>query len=364
MSLVNAKGVDVSTWNGDVDYNKLKSNGFAFVMIRSSFGNDNPSKDDNQFVNNVAKAEKAGIPWGIYHFSYAKSKSDALSEVAHVDRLLKAERAKGHIPTMPIAIDIEYTDEMSSVWNDGYTINMVAETFLDGIAKLGYYPMIYTGYDELDNMLSNHVRNDFDCWFAQWSSKPSAYKYKRLGMWQYGGETNYLSSPYIGGEIFDQNICYKDYPTIIKNGGYNGWVKKINPNIKKTVEALAFEVLDGRWSSENERKRLLTEAGYDYQVVQKRVNEICESWKNPTLDTKGYKIGESSIAILAIKELLIVARKLGIISQGVDENNVFGEGTLIAVNQILKTGKYNQNGIIGNNFVKYLSKIIKEKTNK
>ena len=57
-------------------------------------------------------------------------------------------------------------------------------------------------------------------------TKPSSYKYDRLGMWQYGGETNYIDSPSIAGVgTIDQNIAYKDYPTIIKNGGYNGYKK-------------------------------------------------------------------------------------------------------------------------------------------
>ena len=361
MSFINTKGLDISYANGDVDFGIFKRNGFKFVMIRSGFGNDEKNQDDGQFSANVEKAEAAGIPWGVYHFTYAYGKDAALSEVAHVDRLLKAEKEKGHVPTMPIALDVEYSDYLKNI--GGWTrsnLTTIAETFLDKIRNMGYYPMIYTGYDVLDNMVSDHIRNDFDCWFAQWSSSPSAYKYDRLGIWQYGGEANYLKSPYIEGKIFDQNICYKDYPEIIKKGGYNGW-KSRSSNIKKPVEMLAFEVLDGRWGSQDERKEALTEAGYDYQAVQNRVNEICESWKNPTLDKTGYKLGDSNIAILAIKELLINARKLGIITQGVDESKGYGDGTLIATNQILKIGNYNQNGIIGENFVKYLSKLIKEK---
>ena len=157
--------------------------------------------------------------------------------------------------------------------------------------------------------------------------------------------------------------------SIFNKGGWNGWDKespkpKPSPSAKKPVEMLAFEVLDGYWGAGEERKKLLTEAGYDYKAVQDRVNEICASWKNPTLDETGYKLGESNIAILAIKELLSISKKLGIITQGVSENKVFGDGTLIAVNQILKLGNYNQNGVMGENFVKYLSTLIKEKNHK
>lgn len=225
-SIVNTKGVDISYWNGDINLSKVKAAGYNWVMIRCGFGNNSTSNDDSRFAANVEKAENLGMPWGVYLFSYACSINDAKSELAHIDRLLKEQRAKGYYPTLPIALDMEYSDYVKNNggWNSSNLTN-VATIILDGLADLGYYPMIYTGYDEL-SMLSSHIRNDYDCWFAQWYTKPSSYKYDRLGMWQYGGETNYIDSPSIAGVgTIDQNIAYKDYPTIIKNGGYNGYKK-------------------------------------------------------------------------------------------------------------------------------------------
>lgn len=227
MATMNGKrGVDISYANGNIDLAKVKNAGYEFVMIRCGYGSDMTSQDDSQFASNVAKAEKLGMPWGVYLFSYACSADDAKSELAHIDRLLKAQKAKGYRPTMPVALDMEYSDYVKNHggWNSSNLTN-VATIILDGLQKLGYYPMIYTGYSELA-MLSNHIRNDFDCWFAQWNSTPNAYKYNRMGMWQYGGETNYLESNSISGVgTIDKNKCYKDYPTIIKNGGYNGFSK-------------------------------------------------------------------------------------------------------------------------------------------
>lgn len=223
-ALTNTKGIDISYWNGDIDLTKVKNAGYKWVMIRCGWGNNSTDNDDSKFAANVAKAEKLGMPWGVYLFSYACSTSDAKSELAHIDRLLKAQKAKGYLPTMPIAIDIEPTDTVKNKggWTSSNLTN-VATIILDGLKNLGYYPIIYTGCDELA-MMNNHIRNDYDCWFAQWYTKPTSYKYNRLGVWQYGGETNYLNSPTIPGVgVTDQNLCYKDYPTIIKNGGYNGW---------------------------------------------------------------------------------------------------------------------------------------------
>ena len=349
--VIKAAGVDISGANGDVDFEMLKRNGFTFVMINLG----------NSFADNVRKAEAAGMPWGAYYYTYSLSAEEDEQELQKI-----LSRLSGKRPTYPVAIDVEDGDDYK-IKNGGWNyanVNRNAKYLLEGLAKAGYYPMLYTGFEEIENYIDESVWKKYDMWWAQWSTK-CGYPGDNLGMWQYGGEINYIRDPYIEGYIFDQNYVYKDYPSIIKNSGYNNWGKPSpSPSKKKIIEVLAFEVIDGLWGERDERKRLLTEAGYDYQAVQNRVNEICASWNNPTLDKTGYKLGESNIAILAIKEMLILARKMGIISQGVDENKTFGDGTLIAVNQVLKLGNYNQNGIMGENFVKYLSKLIKEKNNK
>lgn len=348
MNYINAFGVDISVHNGNVDFNKLKRNNFVFTMIGMG----------NRFHENVEKAEKAGIPWGAYFYVESVSREEDEEELNKI-----LTRLKGKKPLFPIAIDVEH--DQNRINRGGWTyenVNRNANFLLEGIANAGYYPMLYTGFEVIQNYISSKVYEKYDIWFAHWAHS-CGYKGSNLGMWQYGGETNLIRSPYIEGDIFDQNICYKDYPTIIKNGGYNNWGSK-KTSKKKTIEMLAFEVLDGKWGTNDERKKLLINAGYDYNLVQNRVNEIVASWNNPTLDKNGYKIGDSNIFILAIKEMLIMAKNLGIISQGVAEDKGFGDGTQIAVNQILKLGNYNQNGIIGENFVKYLSKLIKNKNNK
>lgn len=221
-NIKNTKGVDISYANGNIDLSKVKKAGYDWVMIRCGYGSDIKSQDDNQFAANVEKAEKLGMPWGVYLFSYACSTSDAKSELTHIDRLLKEQARKGYYPTLPIAIDIEPSSYVSNKggWTSSNLTN-IATIILDGLKNLGYYPMIYTGYSELA-MMNDHIRKDYDCWFAQWNSTPNLYKYNKMGMWQYGGETNYIDGPTIAGVgTIDKNYAYKDYPTIIKNGKYN-----------------------------------------------------------------------------------------------------------------------------------------------
>lgn len=78
-----------------------------------------------------------------------------------------------------------------------------------------------------------------------------------------------------------------------------------------------------------------------------------------TLDTTGFKLGDRGNGVLAYKQLLIAAKAAGIISQTVDNNGTYGDGTEKATNEVLKAGGYHQNGIAGNNTIQYLGKLIK-----
>ena len=202
------KGVDISVWNGDVDFEMLKRNGISFVMIGMG----------NRFAENVQKAEAAGMPWGGYFYTDSVSPAEDEEELAKI-----LDRLKGKRPTYPIAIDVEDdgTKAAKGGWNYA-NVKRNAKFLLEGLEKAGYYPMLYTGFEEIENYIDESVWRKYDMWWAQWATR-CGYPGDNLGMWQFGGETNYICSPYIEGEIFDQNYAYKDYPTIIKSGGLNNW---------------------------------------------------------------------------------------------------------------------------------------------
>ena len=218
-SFTRSKGVDISEFNGNVDMNQLKKQGYDFVIIRLGYGSDQTDQDDSMFETNVKKAEAAGLDWGAYIYSYALTVNEAKSEANHTLRMLRGKQ-----PTMPIAFDWEddnYKQRYGMPSNA--TVREIARTYVNTIYNAGYYPMIYTGYYWLkgafdDDTLFEHC----DIWLAQWSTKYD-YHDRPLGMWQYGGETNYIESPAISGlsGIFDKNYSYKNYPMIIKAYGYN-----------------------------------------------------------------------------------------------------------------------------------------------
>lgn len=300
MTYKGKKGVDVSSNNDNIDFEKIKKAGFDFVMIRCGFGSDIERQDDTQFEANVKKAEKAKIPWGAYLYSYACDDQAARSEVKHIARLLKGKK-----PLFPVALDIEDSygyHERHGAWNKK-TIDSVAKIFINGMKELNYYPMLYVGFEEVTNLINRETLKGVDIWWAQWWKVCEIPDYLTLGMWQYGAEVNYLESNSIDGVgVIDKNFSYKDYPSIIKNGGFNGWDKP----------------------------------------------------EQKTLDKFGFTKGNASDGILALKALLIAAKQKGVISQGVDMNNIFGDGTEKAVNQFLIANGYKPTGVAGQNFIKLL----------
>lgn len=220
INLKNRKGVDISSNNGKISIEKIKDAGYDFVMIRAGFGEDIAEQDDTYWEENVRKCEAAGVPWGVYFYSYACSEASARSELAHILRLLRGKK-----PLLPVAIDIEDADgyhQRHGGWNLK-NIDRACRIFLEGVSNAGYYPMLYTGFEEIENYISEAVSQTYDMWFAHWA-RSCGYKGDNLSMWQYGGETNLIESNSIPGVgVIDKDLCYKDYPTIIKDGGFNGW---------------------------------------------------------------------------------------------------------------------------------------------
>lgn len=304
MSLANKKGVDISSSNGNIDLAKVKKAGYEFVMIRCGYGSDMKSQDDSQFEANVKKAEKLSMPWGVYIYSYALNVNDAKSEVEHVKRCLKGKK-----PTLPIAFDMEDADGYKSKRGamKKSLITDICKTFLEGIKKAGYYPSLYCSKSWLDTYIDKSVYSKYDLWVAQWASS-CTYKGSNLGMWQYGGEVCYIESNSISGVgTIDKDKCLKDYPTIIKNGGYNNWAK---PTVK-------------------------------------------------TLDTTGFKKGDKGNGVLALKQLLFIAKSKKLIDAKMNNDGGFGGETQRAVNTLLKKFGYSQNGIAGEKFIKKLGEKLK-----
>ena len=99
-----AKGIDVSHYQGEIDWAKVKQTDIEFAIIRCGYGNDDVSQDDKYFAQNIQGCRDNSIPYGIYIYSYATNTEMAKSEATHVLRLIGETSAS---PSFPIYYDIE-----------------------------------------------------------------------------------------------------------------------------------------------------------------------------------------------------------------------------------------------------------------
>lgn len=192
------KGVDISEFNGSVDFAALKQNHIDFVIIRCGYGGDYRNQDDSYFYDNVRKAEQNNMPYGVYLYSYAKNTAMARNEAEHTLRLLNGKK-----PLYGVWYDVED----SSISNCDLVTN--CEVFCNAIQEKGLYCGIYSFLNWFETVLNNKRLDKYDKWVAQWSSSCD-YK-KPYGIWQFS------DSGKIGSKYFDLNYAYKDYPKIIKD---------------------------------------------------------------------------------------------------------------------------------------------------
>ena len=205
------KGIDVSHHNGTIDWGKVKAAGVQFALLRASWGIESKKQIDSQFERNYAECKRVGIPVGAYHFSYAKSPAEAKKELEFFLKNLKGKQFE-----YPVMFDLE-DETLENLPKSVLTDNVIA--FCDGLEKAGYYAALYSNPDWLTQRLDLEKIKRFDLWFADWRKNPS--KTFPHGIWQY---TDKGAVNGIVGNV-DLDIAYKDYPTIIKKAGLNGFGK-------------------------------------------------------------------------------------------------------------------------------------------
>ncbi len=260
-----AKGIDVSSHQGIIDWQKVKNAGIDYAILRCGYGGDITAQDDSQFARNIAECEKVGMPYGIYLYSYANSVEKAKSEADHVLRLLG-----GHKPLYPIYYDLEDGGTTGKCSNA--LILEMAKAFVNTLEAKGYWVGIYANTYWNNTYLTDSWYNSKARWVAQYNSK-CTYK-GEYGMWQYTSKGRVDG---IEGNV-DMNYCYVDYPTLMKTSGKNGYkattVKPVSTPLK-SVDEIAKEIIAGGiWGNGTERKNKLKKAGYNYDEVQARVNEL------------------------------------------------------------------------------------------
>lgn len=197
-------GIDLSKHNGNVDFSKLKEAGIDFVMLRIAargYGSGIINLDE-KFVEYATAAKSNGIDIGVYFYSQAINKDEAIEEACYAVGAVANFGVK-----YPIAIDVE-TVEGDASRTDNLTVNERSEyvkAFCDTVKQYGYNPIIYANKSMLVAGLDLKMLDEYDVWLAD-TSVPTDYPYD-FSMWQYNN-TGAIDG--IEGNV-DLNISFIDY---------------------------------------------------------------------------------------------------------------------------------------------------------
>lgn len=192
------KCIDISTWQGrNVDFNKVKSDGIDYVILRAGYGRETYQKDDT-FETNYAKAKAAGLKVGVYWFSYAMSASEATAEANACLYCLGNKQLD-----LPVYFDLEYTPAITGLSNS--TLTQMCLNFCKTIENNGYDAGVYSSASVYTWQLDrNEIAKNYSIWNAEWNS----YYTVPCDVWQYSekGQVNGIPTRVDMSYIFNLNI--------------------------------------------------------------------------------------------------------------------------------------------------------------
>lgn len=206
------KGIDVSKYQGKIDWNKVKQDGVEFCVIRAGLGRY-VSQEDTYFKTNMNGALSVEIPVGVYWYSYATSVAEAVTEAQVCAQVIN--QYKDNI-TLPVFFDQEYEKGILALTNTTRTDICLA--FMNEIAKYGYRAGLYCSYDWYKNKVIQSELSSYPVWIAQYGSQCS-YSGTNLVAWQYSSKGRVNG---IVGNV-DMNIGYNGLINPTAGPKKNGW---------------------------------------------------------------------------------------------------------------------------------------------
>ena len=198
------RGIDVSKYQGDIDWRAVKADGIEFAMIRvgyRGYGSEGKMMGDTYFQRNIQGALDAGLKVGVYYFSQAVTVEEAREEAAYV-----LEQIAPYPISYPVVFDWEFIDGQQARTDEieGERMTECAKTFCELVRAGGYTPMVYFNqeqgylYYQLDQL------DEFSFWLAEYDEKPDFFY--NFAMWQY---THTGTVPGIQGNV-DLNLAFRD----------------------------------------------------------------------------------------------------------------------------------------------------------
>lgn len=242
------KGIDVSSWQGKIDWNKVANYGMDFAILRiTEAGN----VIDGQFENNFAGCNKYKIPVGVYKYSYAMTIAEIQSEARKVVSVLNGRKIQ-----FPVFLDLE--NHRQRVLG-AESIHNLAEAFREIIVAAGYKFAIYCNLDWYMNVICSHLKKH-DFWIARYPANDNGSVQERLrpnvGVgWQYSSKA---TIPGINTKV-DRNIFYKDYIEAKESGTMAKTKEQIIQNVRNDAVSFAVNIANNNSHGYSQRIRSLYE---------------------------------------------------------------------------------------------------------
>ena len=273
------KGIDVSEFQGKVDWEKVKNSGVEFAILRCGYGMDFSNQDDVEYERNANECERLGIPYGVYLMSYANTVEKARSEAKHVLRLIE-----GHKISLGVWYDIEDNGTSGAINKE--TLTNIINTFCNTIKNAGHRVGVYANLNWLENKIEKTIKDNYDIWVAQYYSK-CEYEGKYI-MWQHtsSGKVNGISTN------VDMNILYEDLPVINNNDNNNS--KTNNSEIVKSLQKALNQDYNCGLDVDGIIGPLTTKAVNNNMVRNFTVGEFAK-WVQERLIAKGYSLNEFGV---------------------------------------------------------------------
>lgn len=275
------KGIDVSEFQGKVDWEKVKNSGVEFAILRCGYGMNFSNQDDVEYERNANECERLGIPYGVYLMSYANIVEKARSEAEHVLRLIEGRKI-----SLGIWYDIEDNGTSGAINKE--TLTNIINTFCNTIKNAGHRVGVYASLNWLENKIERTIRDNYDIWVAQYYSK-CEYEGKYV-MWQHtsSGKVNGISTN------VDMNILYEDLPIINNNDNNNSETNNSKEEIVKSLQRALNKDYNCGLDVDGIIGPLTTKAVNNNMVRNFTVGEFAK-WVQERLIAKGYSLNEFGV---------------------------------------------------------------------
>lgn len=238
--------LDISSSQTIVDYAKLKSkiDGIIIKLGFTGYGTNKPAFSDG-WKTHFNNLKDKGIDLGVYYFTIAYTEEMVDLETDWVIRQLKEAEKDGFRFTLPIFVDCE-AQKNSAGWTNlpKERRSELMKRWMDNMRRAGYYTGIYAGVNtwKHNTILVTSMLEGYDKWMAQYYTvnQYPGEAGKAYTAWQYTSKGVGSDYGLKAGQVVDVSHCYVDYPTIIRNGGWNRFTKEIVEEPKKTTVTIKF----------------------------------------------------------------------------------------------------------------------------